>query len=111
MTYDGKYIYYSTISKIYQLKPLNGAIIRSFPVPGGGRCRALSSDGRSLLFAGDPFKNEIIAFEKNSLNVVCRFEAPGAGKYRVDGLAYDRLRKILYIANQSENVIYYGTLR
>lgn len=110
MTYDGKYIYYSTISKIYQLNPLNGAIIRSFPVPGGGRCRALTSNGSSLLFAGDPFKNEIIVFEKNSLNVVCHFKAPGTGEYRVDGLAYDRRRKILYIANQSENVIYYGTL-
>ena len=111
MTYDGKYIYYSTISRIYQLKPSDGAVTRSFPIPGGGRCRALTSDGRDLLFAGDSFKNEIIVFEKNSLNVVCRFEAPGAGRYRVDGLAYDRLRQYLYVANQSENVIYYGTLQ
>jgi subtilisin family serine protease len=110
MTCDGKYIYYSIISKIYQLNPSNGAVIRSFPVPGGGRCRALTSDGRNLLFAGDPFQNEIIVFEKNSLNVVCRFKAPGKGNHRVDGLAYNRWRKTLYIANQSENLIYYGTL-
>lgn len=110
MTHDGKYIYYSTISRIYQLNSSTGAVLRSFPVPGGGRCRALTSDGKNLLFAGDPFKNEIIVFEKNSLNVVCRFKAPGKGNYRVDGLAYDRLKKVLYIANQSENIIYYGTL-
>lgn len=110
MTYDGKYIYYSIISRIYQLNSSNGAVIRSFPVPGGGRCRALTSDGRNLLFAGDPFQNEIIVFEKNSLNVVCRFKAPGKGNHRVDGLAYNRWRKTLYIANQSENLIYYGTL-
>ena len=111
MTYDGKHIYYSTISRIYQLKPSDGTIMRSFPVPGGGRCRALTSDGRDMLFAGDASKNEIVVFEKNSLNVVCRFEAPGAGRYQVDGLAYDRLRRYLYIANQSENVIYYGILQ
>jgi subtilisin family serine protease len=110
MTYDGKYIYYSTINRIYQLNRSTGAVIRSFPVPGGGRCRALTSDGRSLLFAGDPFKNEIIIFEKYSLHIVCRFKAPGKGAHRVDGLAYDRLTKTLYIANQSENLIYYGTL-
>lgn len=106
MTCDGKYIYYSIISRIYQLNSSNGAVIRSFPVPGGGRCRALTSDGRNLLFAGDPFQNEIIVFEKNSLNVVCRFKAPGKGNHRVDGLAYNRWRKTLYIANQSENLIY-----
>ena len=111
MTYDRKYIYYSTIFTIYQLNPSNGNVIRSFPVPDGGRCRALTSDGRNLLFAGDPFKNEIIVFEKNSLNVVCRFQAPGKGGYRVDGLAYDHWKKILYIANQSENMIYFGTLQ
>jgi len=110
MTYDGKYIYYSTISRIHQLNPSTGAVLRDFPVPGGGRCRALASNGRNLLFAGDPFQNEVIIFEKNSLHVVCRFKVPGQGNHRVDGLAYDRFKKILYIANQSENLIYYGTL-
>ena len=109
MTYDGKYIYYSTISKIYKLNPLNGMVMRSFPIPGGGRCRALTSDGRNLIFAGDPFKNVITIFEKNSLDVVCSIDAPGKGKFRLDVLAYDKWKKILYIANQSENVIYYGT--
>jgi subtilisin family serine protease len=110
MTYDGSHIYYSTISRIHQLHPTTGAVIRSFPIPGGGRCRALTSDGRNLLFAGDPFANEIIVFEKHSLTVRCRFPAPGPGTHRVDGLAYDRWRKVLYIANQSANVIYYGKL-
>ena len=95
---------------IHQLNPATGAVVRDFPVPGGGRCRALASDGRNLLFAGDPFQNEVIIFEKNSLRVVCRFKSPGGGNHRVDGLAYDRLKKILYIANQSENLIYYGAL-
>ncbi len=85
-------------------------MIRSFPVPGGGRCRALANDFRSLIFAGDPFANEITVFDKFSLAVVCRFAAPGSGSLRVVGLAYDRRRKVLYIANQSENKIYYGQL-
>jgi hypothetical protein len=111
MTYDGQHIFYSTISRIHQIDPGTGAVVRSFPVPGGGRCRALTADGRNLIFAGDPFANEIIAFERNSLRVVCRFDAPGRGGYGVDGLAYDRFNKVLYIANQSENVIYYGRLQ
>jgi len=111
MTYDGQHIFYSTISRIHQIDPGTGAVVRSFPVPGGGRCRALTTDGRNLIFTGDPFANEIIVFEKNSLRVVCRFDAPGRGSYRVDGLAYDRSNKVLYIANQSENVIYYGRLQ
>lgn len=110
MTFDGKSIYYSTISHIHRLNPNNGTVFGSFPIPGGGRCRALTTDGRNLIFAGDPFINKITVFEKNSLRVICRFDAPGRGNYRVDGLAYDRLKKILYIANQSENVIYYGRL-
>jgi outer membrane protein assembly factor BamB len=109
MTHDGKYIFYSTISRIYQVNPSTGTIVRSFPAP-GGKCRSLTSDGGNLLFGGDASKNEIIVFEKNSLHVVCRFKAPGRGGSRVEGLAYDRVRKILYIANQSENMIYYGTL-
>ncbi len=110
LTYDGRHYYYSTIANIHQLDPATGAVIRSFPVPGGGRCRALANDFRSLIFAGDPFANEITVFDKFSLAVVCRFAAPGSGSLRVDGLAYDRRRKVLYIANQSENKIYYGQL-
>ena len=110
LTYDGRHYYYSTIARIYQLNPATGAVVRSFPVPGGGRCRALTNDYRSLIFAGDPFANEITVFDKVSLAVVCRFKAPGRGNQRVDGLAFDRYRKILYIANQSENKIYYGRL-
>lgn len=110
LTCDGKHLFYATISRIHQMNPATGAVVRSFPVPGGGRCRALTNDGRNLIFAGDPFANEIIVFEKNSLRVTCRFKAPGRGNYRVDGLAYDKSTKTLYIANQSENMIYYGSL-
>ena len=110
LTYDGRDYYYSTIATIHQLNPATGAVIRSFPVPGGGRCRALTTDRRNRIFAGDPFANEIIVFDKTSLAIICRFKAPGNGRHRVDGLAYDRYRKILYIANQSENKIYYGQL-
>ena len=110
MTYDGKTIFYSTISKIYQLRPSDGSVMRSFPVPGGGYCHSLASDGRNLIFAGVSTTNEVIVFEKHTLNVVCRFDAPGKGDKRVEGLAYDHLNKILYIANQSENTIYYGKL-
>lgn len=110
LTYDGRYYYYSTITRIHQLNPASGAVIRSFPVPGGGRCRALTNDRRSRIFSGDPFANEIVVFDKVSLQVLCRFKAPGKGNLRVDGLAWDRHRKILYIANQSENKIYFGRL-
>ncbi|GAB6910077.1 Thermitase (modular protein) [Desulfosarcina cetonica] len=110
LTYDGKHLYYSTISRIHKINPATGAVLRSFPVPGGGRCRALTHNGGNLIFAGDPFANEIIVFDKTSLRVSCRFKAPGRGNYRVDGLAYDKITKTLYIANQSENLIYYGKL-
>ena len=110
LTYDGKYLYYSTITKIHQLHPASGTVARSYPIPSGGRCRALACDGRRLIFAGDPFANEIIVYESHSRRVVCRIKAPGTGRYRVDGLAYDRYRRILFVANQSENVIYYGRL-
>jgi hypothetical protein len=108
MTYDGKHIFYSTITQVHMIVPGTGHVVTSFPVPGGGKCRALTTNGGSLIFAGDNSRNEIIVFEKHSQRVVCRFKAPGTGQSRVDGLAYDPLKKILYIANQSENTIYYG---
>ena len=110
LTYDGKSFYYSTINRIHELNPSDGSVIRSYPVPGGGRCRALTNNGRSWIFSGDPFANEIIVFEKGSLRVVCKFPVPGAGSHRVDGLAFDRTKNVLYVANQSENIIYYGRL-
>ena len=110
MAWDGSSLFYSTVSRIHQIDGGAGALIRSFPVPGGGQCRALASDGGNLLFAGDKLANQITVFEKGSLRVLCQFGAPGTGTMRVEGLAYDASTKRLYIANQSENRIYYGTL-
>jgi subtilisin family serine protease len=110
MTYDGKYLYYSTVSAIHQIVPSNGHVVRSSPVPGGGHCHSLASNGGNIIFAGESGRNEVIAFERQSLNVVCRFSAPGKGNQRVEGLAFDPLNKLLFIANQSENIIYYGSL-
>ena len=109
MAWDGSSLFYSTVSRIHQLDGSTGRLIRSFPVPGGGQCRALASDGGNLLFAGDKLANQITVFEKGSLRVLCQFDAPGTGAMRVEGLAFDRSTKRLYIANQSENRIYYGT--
>jgi len=110
MTHDGRSIYYSTGAEIHEIDPVSGAVARSFPFPGGGNCRALTSDGQGLIFAGDLSQHQITIFESKSLNVVCQFPAPGTGNRRVEGLAFDRSKRTLFIANQDENTIYWGVV-
>jgi DNA-binding beta-propeller fold protein YncE len=110
MTHDGSSLYYSTGTQIHEIDPASGAVARSFPVPGGGSCRALTSDGQGLIFAGDTAQDQITVFESTSLRVLCQFPAPGSGSRRVEGLAFDRSKRTLFIANQDENTIYWGVV-
>ena len=98
----GRRIFYATISQIHELVAATGAVLRSFPAP-AGPSRALTF-GRNLLFSGGTTR--ITAFHPTSLMVHGLIDAPGGGSNRAEGLALDTRRRILFVANQSENTIY-----
>jgi subtilisin family serine protease len=100
----GSWIFYSTITHIHLLNAFTGQPVRSFPAP-GGECRALAY-GRGLLFSGLSSTGKITLFNPWSLDIMGTIDAPGTGQRQVEGLAFDSLRGILYVANQSENLIY-----
>jgi hypothetical protein len=100
----GSRIYYATIGTIHELVAATGAVIRSFPAP-EGESRSLTY-GRGLLFSGDSTDGKITAFDRVSLAVRGLIAAPGGGSNQAEGLALDARRRILYVANQSENLIY-----
>lgn len=100
----GSRIYYSTISTIHELRTSTGAVLRSFPAP-EGQSRSLTY-GRGLLFSGDSSDGKITVFNRSSLSIRGVINAPGGGNRQAEGLAFDSQRRILYVANQSENVIY-----
>lgn len=104
--WDGQYLYYSTITRVYVISPVTGAIIRSFPPPGGD-CRSLAY-GYGRLFAGSSATGKITVFDRNTLIVQGTIPAPGGGTARVEGLAFNPATNELFIANQSENLIYVG---
>jgi DNA-binding beta-propeller fold protein YncE len=106
LAYDGTFLYYSTITRIYVLKPATGAIVRSFPPPGGS-CRALTF-GLGYLFSGNSTTGIITVFDPSTLVVRGSINAPGTGTARVEGLAFNPSTSELFIANQSENLIYVG---
>ena len=100
----GSRTYYATINMIHELRTSNGAVIRSFRAP-EGESRALTY-GRGYLFTGDSRDGKITAFRRTSLQVRGVINAPGGGPKQAEGLAFDSRRRILYVANQSENTIY-----
>jgi DNA-binding beta-propeller fold protein YncE len=104
LAYDGAHIYYSTINFIHVIHRSDGALIRSFPPP-GGPCRALAY-GHGYLFSGKSSAGNITVFNPNTLVVRGNIPAPGGGNKRVEGLAFCRTTNHLVIANQSENTIY-----
>ncbi len=106
MAYDGTYLYYSTITRIYVISPVTGAVVRSFPPP-GETCRALAY-GRGYLFSGNSTAGVITVFDRNTLAIRGRITAPGSGDAKVEGLAFNPSTNELFIANQSENIIYVG---
>ena len=106
MAYDGTHLYYSTVSRIHVLNPLTGAVIRSFPPP-GGTCKALAFGG-GYLFSGNSTTGTITVFHPVTLAVRGTIAAPGGGAQSVEGLAFNPATNELFIANQSRNTIYVG---
>jgi subtilisin family serine protease len=106
LAYDGTYLYYSTITRIHVINPTTGALIRSYPPPGGD-CRSLAY-GRGYLFSGNSSAGVITIFNRNTLVVHSTIAAPGTGASRVEGLAFNESTNELFVANQSENIIYVG---
>ncbi len=108
MAFDGVRLYYSTITRIYVLNPATGAVLSSFPAPGGS-CQGLAF-GHGLLFCGNSSTGVITILHLSTLTVRGTISAPGAGTARAEDLAFDPSRNELYIANQSENTVYVGTV-
>jgi subtilisin family serine protease len=104
MAYDGSFLYYSIINRIYVVNPATGAVVRSF-IPPGGDCRALAY-GNGYLFSGNSAAGLITVFDRNTLAVRGTIPAPGNGTNQVEGLAFNPVTNELFIANQSENIIY-----
>jgi hypothetical protein len=105
LAYDGTIFYYSTITRIHVIKAVAPfTVVRSFPPPGGGTCRALTRGG-GFLFCGTATGN-IVIFNPVTLAIRGIVAAPGGGTAKVEGLAFNPLTNELFIANQSENRIY-----
>jgi subtilisin family serine protease len=104
LTTDGTFLYYSTISRIWVLKPTDGAVLNSYPPPGGS-CRALAF-GLGHVFSGNSAAGVITVFNPVTLAVRGTIPAPGGGTAQVDGLAFNPSTNELFVANQSENMIY-----
>lgn len=104
LAYDGSRLYYSTITRIHVLNPATGAVIHSYPPPGGS-CRALAF-GQGFLFSGNSAGGVITVFDRTTLAIRGTIPAPGAGTARVEGLAFNPATNELFVANQSENLIY-----
>lgn len=100
----GSRIFYSTISQIHMLQASTGQVLRSFPAP-GGPCRGLTY-GRGFLFSANSTTGKITVFNPWTLQIRGVIDAPGGGTRQAEGIAFDSLRRILYVANQSENQIY-----
>jgi subtilisin family serine protease len=109
LAYDGTFFYYSTVNHIHVIKAVAPfTVVRSFPPPGGGTSRALAF-GKGFLFCGTVTGN-IIIFNPVTLAIRGVVAAPGGGTAKVEGLAFNPLTDELFIANQSENLIYVAKL-
>jgi hypothetical protein len=104
LAFDGRWLYYATGSRIHILRPSTGAVVRSFPSP-GSQSRALTY-GAGWLFSANSSTGLITVFNPWSGVVHGYLRAPGGGTNRAEGLAFDQRRRELYVANQSENLIY-----
>lgn len=103
---DGTVLYYSTESRIHVLNRTTGAVLRSF-VPPGGPCRGLAF-GLGYLFSANSVSGVITVFHPVTLQVRGTIAAPGSGLARAEGLAFNPATLELFIANQSENLLYVG---
>jgi outer membrane protein assembly factor BamB len=108
LTIVGSNYFYSTINRIYVINRTTGAIVSSF-IPPGGPCYGLAY-GDGLVFSANSATGVITAFDPNTRIVKGTLNAPGGGAQKAQALAYDAAANRLYVANQSENVIYALTL-
>jgi DNA-binding beta-propeller fold protein YncE len=108
LAFDGRYLYYSTETRIHKMDPTTGAVVRSFPPP-GGPCHALTF-GLGHIFSGNSTTGTITIFDPETLAARGVIAAPGGGAARVEALAFNSVTNELFIANQSENVIYVGVV-
>ncbi len=106
LAYDGRYLYYSTITRLYVINPSTGFVVRSFPSP-GGECRSLAY-GKGCLFSGNSTRGIITILNATTLVTLGVIRAPGSGNAKVEGLAFNPSTNELFIANQDENIIYVG---
>jgi len=104
LAYDGRRFYYSTQSRIHVLDAVTGVAIHSYPPP-GGTCRALTY-GRGYLFSGNSTAGKITVFDRTTLAIRSTLAAPGAGANQAEGLAFNPATNELFVANQTENMIY-----
>jgi subtilisin family serine protease len=100
----GRRIFYSTINQIHELHAADGRRLRSFPAPGSA-CHGLTF-GRGYLFSANSRTGIITVFNPWTMWIRGTIAAPGAGTRRAEGIAFDPRRLILFVANQSENLIY-----
>ncbi len=104
LAFDGTFFYYSTVSRIHVIKAVAPfSVVRSF-IPPGGTCRSLTF-GKDFLFSGTD-TGKIFVFNPLTLAIRGSIAAPGGGTARCEGLAYSPLSDELFVANQSENLIY-----
>jgi hypothetical protein len=107
LAFDGTFFYYSTVNRIHVIKAVAPfTVVRAFPPPAGGSCRALTF-GKGFLFCGTA-AGTIVVFDPVTLAIRGIIPAPGGGTAKVEGLAFNPLTDELFIANQSENHIYVG---
>ena len=104
LAFDGRFFYYSTITRIHVIKATAPfSVVRSFPSP-GGTSRSLTF-GRGFLFSGTD-TGKIIIFNPVTLAIRDTISAPGGGTARCEGLAFNPLADELFVANQDKNLIY-----
>ncbi|MEJ2433154.1 MAG: hypothetical protein P8Y53_08300, partial [Pseudolabrys sp.] len=100
----GSRLFCSTTTQIHELRASDGQLLRSFPPP-GGHCHDLAF-GRGYLFSVNARTGIITVFNPWTMWIRGIISAPGGGKRRAEAIAFDPRRLILYVANQSENLVY-----
>jgi subtilisin family serine protease len=110
MAITGSRVYYSNVGRIYKINLSTGAVEGSILSP-GSECRALAIRNSSLLrplrlFSCKSTTGEIFVINPTTGFIHGIMNAPGGGTAQCEGLAYDSTNNELYVANQSENMIY-----
>ena len=62
--------------------------------------------GRGYVFSGNSAAGKITVFDRTTLAIRSTLAAPGAGTNQAEGLAFNPATNELFVANQSENIIY-----